>query len=110
MAYWESNLPHGMMLSVRYEDVIADLEGMARKIIAHIGLEWDDTCLRFYETERAVKTASLGQVRQPIYNSSVGRWRKYEKHLKPLIDEIGPLMEAYEAELEASSNQVLNAA
>lgn len=102
MQYWESNLPAGVMLSVRYEDVVADLEGMARKIISHIGLEWNSACLHFYETERAVKTASLGQVRQPIYTSSIGRWRKYEKYLKPLIDEIGPLMEAYEAELTAN--------
>lgn len=101
MQHWESNLPPGTLLSVRYEEVVADLERMSRRIIDHIGLPWDDACLRFYETERSVKTASLGQVRQPIYASSVGRWRKYEKYLKPLIEEIGPLMEAYEAELEA---------
>jgi tetratricopeptide (TPR) repeat protein len=103
MQYWESNLPPGVLLSVRYEEVVADLERMARRIIDHIGLDWDEACLQFYKTERSVKTASLGQVRQPIYTTSVGRWRKYEKYLKPLIDEIGPLMQAYEDELEEAS-------
>jgi hypothetical protein len=101
MAHWEKTLPEGVMLSVRYEDVVADIETMARKIIAHIGLEWNEACLKFYETERPVKTASLGQVRQPIYNTSVGRWRKYEPYLKPLIAELGPLVREYEEELAA---------
>ena len=105
MQHWESNMPPGTLLSIRYEETVADLEVMARKVIDHIGLEWDPNCLKFYETERPVKTASLGQVRQPIYTSSVGRWRKYEQYLKPLLDEIGPVVESYEAELEASSRQ-----
>ena len=99
MQHWAGNLPAGMMVSVRYEEVVADLENQARRIVQHIGLPWDENCLRFYETERSVKTASLSQVRQPIYTSSVGRWRKYERFLKPLLDEIGPLVESYEAEL-----------
>lgn len=103
MQHWESNMPPGTLLSLRYEETVADLERMARRVIDHIGLEWDEACLKFYETERPVKTASLGQVRQPIYTSSVGRWRKYEKYLKPLLDEIGPLVASYEAELEAAS-------
>lgn len=100
MLYWESNLPDGVMLSVNYEKVVDDLENMSRQIIDHIGLEWDANCLKFYENERAVKTASLGQVRKPIYSSSVGRWRKYEKYLKPLLTELGPLIEDYEKELD----------
>ncbi len=99
MQFWEKTLPEGILLSLRYEDVVADLEGQARRVIAHIGLEWDEACLKFYETERPVKTASLSQVRQPIYNTSVGRWRKYEAHLKPLLAELGPLVQEYEAEL-----------
>jgi len=102
MQYWEKTLPDGMMISVRYEDVVADVEGQARRIIAHIGLEWNPACLKFYENERPVKTASLGQVRQPIYSTSVGRWRKYEPYLKPLIAELGPLLRAYEDELRSS--------
>jgi len=104
MKHWESTLPEGFMLSVRYEDVVADVEKMARAIIAHIGLEWNDACLKFYETERPVKTASLAQVRQPIYTTSVGRWKKYEPYLKPLLNELGPLVREYEDEL-ASGGQ-----
>lgn len=103
MAHWESNLPAGMMLSVYYEQVVAEFDTMARRIVAHTGLPWDDTCLRFYENSRSVKTASLSQVRQPIYNSSVGRWRKYEQFLKPLLAEIRPLVDEYEAQLHALS-------
>lgn len=99
MQHWEKVLPEGFMISVRYEDVVADVEREARRIIAHIGLEWNDACLRFYETERPVKTASLAQVRQPIYTTSVGRWRKYEQYLKPLLAELGPLVREYEEEL-----------
>jgi len=106
MLHWESNMPEGALLSLVYEETVGDLERMARKVIDHIGLEWDEACLKFYETERSVKTASLGQVRQPIYTTSVGRWRKYEKYLKPLLDEIGPLVEAYEAELESANEQL----
>ena len=105
MQHWESNMPPDTLLSIRYEETVADLESMARRVLDHIGLDWDPNCLKFYETERPVKTASLGQVRQPIYTSSVGRWRKYEQYLKPLLDEIGPLVESYEEELEASSRQ-----
>jgi tetratricopeptide (TPR) repeat protein len=103
MKHWETTLPEGFMISVVYERVVADVEREARRIIAHIGLEWNDACLKFYETERPVKTASLSQVRQPIYNSSVGRWKKYEAYLKPLLNELGPLVREYEDELAAAS-------
>ena len=101
MSYWEKNMPPGMMLTVNYEVVVADFENEAKKIISHIGLEWDEACLRFYDNDRQVKTASLNQVRKPIYNSSVGRWRKYEEFLKPLIKELGPLIKDYEDMIEA---------
>jgi hypothetical protein len=100
MQHWESNLPKGMMLSVHYEEVVANLEEMAPRVIDHVGLDWDDKCLRFYETKRAVKTASLGQVRKKIYTSSVGKWKKYEAYLGPLIQEIAPIIKSYEQELE----------
>ena len=74
----------------------APFEEEAKKIIAHIGLPWDDACLKFYETDRQVKTASLNQVRKPIYSTSIGRWKKYEDHLKPLIQELGPLIKVYD--------------
>jgi tetratricopeptide (TPR) repeat protein len=85
MAHWRSVLPPEVMLEVQYEEVVADLEGQARRIIAHCGLEWDDHCLSFHQTKRPVQTLSTIEVRQPIYRSSVGRWRAYEQQLRPLI-------------------------
>jgi len=73
---------------VRYEDVVADLESEARRIIAHAGLEWDDACLAFHRNTRPVKTASATQVRRPIYQSSIGRWKPYEDLLAPLLKEL----------------------
>ncbi len=83
MAHWHAVLP-GRILDVRYEDMIADQESISRAIIAHLGLRWDDACLKFNENERGVLTASQMQVRQPIYKSSVGRWREFEEELAPL--------------------------
>jgi hypothetical protein len=73
------------MLKVRYEDVVADLEGQARRLVAHCGLAWDERCLSFHTTDRPVRTASATQVRQPIYRSAIGRWRAYEAELGPLL-------------------------
>jgi tetratricopeptide (TPR) repeat protein len=89
MEHWRRVLPPGVMLEVQYEDVVADVEQQARRIVAHCGLEWDDACLAFYETRRPVRTASASQVRQNIYRTSVGRWRHYEALLQPLIRELG---------------------
>jgi Flp pilus assembly protein TadD len=89
MAHWHRVLPAGRILDVRYENVVADLEREARRIIAYCGLPWDDRCLSFHQTDRPVRTASATQVRQPIYNSAVGRWRVYEQHLAPLIAALG---------------------
>jgi len=94
MAHWRRVLPKGRILDVRYEDVVADLEGQARRIIAHCGLPWSEACLSFHETERPVRTASASQVRQPIYRTAVGRWRVYEEFLGPLLEALGPLDEA----------------
>jgi tetratricopeptide (TPR) repeat protein len=85
MAHWRRVLPAESFLDVRYEDVVADLEGQARRIIAYCGLPWDERCLSFHTTERAIRTASAIQVRQPIYRNAVGRWRVYEKELTPLL-------------------------
>ena len=88
MGHWHRVLPPGRILDVRYEDVVADLEGQARRIIAHCGLDWDPQCLAFHKTERAVRTASATQVRQPIYKDAVERWRRYEEFLAPLMAEL----------------------
>ena len=89
MAHWRAVLPAGVMLEVRYEDVIADLEGQARRIVAHCGLEWDPACLEFHTAERQVRTASVTQVRQPLYATSIGRWKTYQAHLGPLLEALG---------------------
>ena len=73
------------MLEVQYEAVVADFPQQARRIVAHCGLEWDDACLDFHRTQRPVHTASAAQVRQPIYRSSVGRWRPDPDVLRPLL-------------------------
>ena len=85
MAHWRALWP-GRMLEVDYEALVADQISMSRKLIDYCGLEWDEGCLAFHKTERAVHTASNWQVRQPIYTTSVKRWKHYEKHLGVLID------------------------
>ena len=89
MAHWRQVLPPGVMLEVQYEEVVADLEGQSRRILEHCGVDWDPRCLDFHLTERAVSTASATQVRQPLYQSSVGKWRRYEAFLGPLLAQIG---------------------
>ena len=89
MDHWHAVLPAGTILDVDYEEVVADLEGQARRMIEFLGLEWDDTCLAFHENPRVVKTASIAQVRQPIYTNSVGRWRRFETQLEPLRRALG---------------------
>ena len=84
MEHWDRVLP-GKVLRVQYDDNVADQENQARRMIEHCGLEWEGQVLRFYETERAVKTASSEQVRQPIYNKSVNSWKRYETELEDLI-------------------------
>ncbi|HVJ51597.1 MAG TPA: sulfotransferase [Aliidongia sp.] len=87
-AHWRRILPL-RMLEVQYETLVADLEGEARRMIDFLGLDWHPACLSFHETERVVNTFSAWQVRQPIYSSSVGRWRNYERHLQPLFEILG---------------------
>jgi len=107
MQFWEANLPKDFMLTVKYENLVADIDSYARKIISHMGLDWNENCLNFHETERPVKTASLVQVRQPLYSTSVGRWKKYEEYLKPLIKELEPIIKAYEDSLDPAAQALL---
>jgi hypothetical protein len=71
---------------VRYEDVVRDLEGQARRIIAHCGLPWDERCLAFHKTDRPVHTASAIQVREPVYQTAIGRAQPFAPFLAPLLD------------------------
>jgi hypothetical protein len=86
MRHWRTTLPAGSFMDVQYEDIVADMEGQARRLIDWVGLEWDSACLAFHENKRSIHTVSVTQVRQSIYNSSVERERNYEKKLAPLLD------------------------
>jgi tetratricopeptide (TPR) repeat protein len=85
MAHWNRLFP-GDLYEANYERMIADQEGETRKLLELCGLPWDDRCLKFHENTRAVTTWSATQVRQPIYKSSVGKWKQYERYLQPLIE------------------------
>jgi len=83
MEHYHGLLPD-FVLDIQYEDVVENLEGNVRKILNFCGLPWEEQCLSFHKTERFVQTASSLQVKQPLYNSSVGAWKHYEEHLEPL--------------------------
>ena len=76
------------MLDIDYEELVADQERLSRQIIDFLGLEWDDACLQFHKAKRGVMTLSYAQVNKPIYKSAVARWKKYEAHLGPLLEEL----------------------
>jgi tetratricopeptide (TPR) repeat protein len=86
MAHWRELLPDGVMLELDYEAVVADLESQARRLVAHCGLAWDAACLAFHQTARPVRTASLVQVRQPLYRAALGRAQPYRHRLGPLLE------------------------
>jgi Flp pilus assembly protein TadD len=88
MEHWEKVLPEGVLITVKYEDVVADTEREARRLIQFLGLPWDQSCVDFHKSDRPVKTASVAQVRKPIYKTSVARWKKYGDGLQPLVDAI----------------------
>lgn len=91
MDHWQRVLP-GFVLDVHYENVVADLETEVRRLLEFCGLPFEESCLRFHETERAVKTASSEQVRRPIYSTSVNLWRNYEAQLATLVHIMEPLL------------------
>ncbi|HEX5313578.1 MAG TPA: sulfotransferase [Gammaproteobacteria bacterium] len=94
MEHWREVLPAGRIIDVEYEALIARPEQHARRLLAALELPWDPACLRFHEARRDVRTASLIQVRRPLYRTSVGRWRRFERHLGPLLEELArPLAE-----------------
>jgi hypothetical protein len=90
MGHWES-LEFDRLLTIDYENLTADLEGQVRSMIEWLGLEWDPACLDYTSNRRAVSTLSRWQVRQPVYRSSVERWRRYEKHLGALRELFLPI-------------------
>jgi hypothetical protein len=84
MDHWTTVLD-GPVLDVSYERLTTDQEAVSRELVGFVGLDWDDSCLRFHENHRTVETATIDQVRRPMYRSSVGRWRQYENHLAPIM-------------------------
>lgn len=88
MEHWRKLLPPGQMLDVRYENVVADLEGETRRMLSYCELDWHPECVDFHKTDRLVRTASAVQVRQPLYRSSIGRWRFYEPYIGSLRAEL----------------------
>jgi hypothetical protein len=90
MRHWREMLPD-RVFTLLYEDLISDQEGVSRRLVDFAGLAWDPACLQFHHTDRSVMTASGAQVRQPLAKTPSQRWRNYERHLGPLIEELGPL-------------------
>ena len=88
MDHWKEVLPKGSVLDISYEEVVADQENQSKRLIEFCGLPWEEACLDFHKNDRHVKTASVAQVRKPIYNSSVARWEKFKAHLEPLKNAI----------------------
>jgi tetratricopeptide (TPR) repeat protein len=89
MNHWRDTLPKDAFHSIHYETLVDDIETVARGLVDYCRLDWDESCLEFYSAKRRVRTASLQQVRQPLYSSSKAKWRRYEEHLQPLIETIG---------------------
>jgi len=92
MKHWREVLP-GKILDVHYEETVTGLEDQVRRILEHCDLPFEQGCVDFHKTERAVKTASSEQVRQPIYTGAMGTWRRYEKHLDLWKEQLGHIVE-----------------
>jgi tetratricopeptide (TPR) repeat protein len=97
MDHWDTVLP-GRVLRVHYEDMVADTERQIRRLLDYCGLPFEEQCLRFYETRRAIRTPSSEQVRRPVYREGLDQWRNYEQHLGPLVKALGPLLQRYPVE------------
>ena len=93
MAHWRSVLPANAFYELDYEQLVSNTEHQARALLNYCGLPWDERCLQFHSHSRAIRTASVTQVRKPIYSSSIQRWRHYEQYIEPLLSALGDLAE-----------------
>jgi tetratricopeptide (TPR) repeat protein len=93
MLRWQELIPRDRFTEVRYEALVDNLEAEARRLVAFCGLDWDPACLRFHEGRSRVRTASVNQVRRPLYRTSIGRWRPYSAYLGPLLEALGVTVE-----------------
>jgi len=89
MEHWDRVLP-GRVIRVEHEKLVADTEGQVRRLTVACKLDWDPACLRFYEAEGVVRTASAAQVRRPLFLTSIGRWMRFASDLEPLLKALGP--------------------
>ena len=96
MAHFDEVLP-GRIHRVFHERMVEDTETEVRRVLDYLGLPFEAGCLRFFENERPVRTASSEQVRQPIYRDGIEQWRHYDPWLGPLKSALGPVLEAYPA-------------
>ena len=94
MAAFDAAAP-GRVHRVIYEQMVADTRGEVERLLAYLGLPFEEACLSFWKNDRAVRTASSEQVRQPIFTDALAHWRRYESHLGPLIDALGPVLDSY---------------
>jgi hypothetical protein len=94
MAHFDAVLP-GRVHRVTYEHMVDDTDVEVRRLLDYCGLPFEDACLRFFENERPVRTASSEQVRRPIYRDGVDHWRHFEQWLGPLKDALGPVLDSY---------------
>lgn len=99
MQHWHAVLPATVIFDLPYEHMVVDHETLSKQIVEYIGLAWDPNCLNFYKNDRVVKTASLNQVRKPIYKSSIQRWRHFAENLKPLLEIVTPYRNKYAYDL-----------
>jgi hypothetical protein len=110
MDHWRRVLPQGVMMDVQYEELVEDIECVSRAVLQHCGLQWEDACRNFHDTRRTVRTASLMQVRKPLYRSSIGGWRRYAKHLMPLAEALGQdVLARVAAEIDAAGKSKVTA-
>ena len=89
MAHWDAVLPPGLIKTIVYEEVVDNVETCARELLEFLNLPWEPACLSFHESDRPVKTASVTQVRKPVYRTSVEKWRRYGDRMQPLVDALG---------------------
>ena len=95
MRHWHDVMP-GCILEMRYEDMVSDQLGQTQRLLDYCGLPWEDACVRFHETQRAVRTASSEQVRKPLYSTSVNHWRNFRRPLQPLIEILGDELDGWD--------------
>jgi hypothetical protein len=87
MAHWKQVLPT-TIYEISYENLVSDMENESKKLVEFCGIDWEDNCLSPHKSTASVQTASLWQVRQPVYTSSVAKWKNYEKYLQPLKESL----------------------